>query len=144
MYVSSCRTRVRLVFIYADSYWTRVDLCWLVSDSCLFVSDSYWFVLTCVDLFWYSCFRKDLIRLDWLNTCFWKAGTMSKLISLIFLNVYSTYLFLHIYKKSNRALIVVPNRYLSDNRISCRGVFRSQFIIYNGLFCKNFLATFSH
>ena len=64
-------TRVGLVLIHVDSYWTRVDSCWLVwdscwlmldlcrlvldscwlvFDSCWLVSDSCWFVLTRVRL----------------------------------------------------------------------------------------------
>ena len=47
-------TRVRLVLTGVDSCQTRVDSCSLVSDSC-------WFVLTRVDLCWYSRIRIDLI-----------------------------------------------------------------------------------
>ena len=72
--VDSCRTSV-------DSSWLVSDLCWLVSDSCWFVLtrvglvltrvrlvlirvDLCWFVLTSVDLDWYSCIRIDFIHLD--------------------------------------------------------------------------------
>ena len=54
----------------------RVDLCRTCVDSCWLVSDSYWFVLTRVDLCWYSCIRIDLIAfkhlvtMDWMNI-FW-------------------------------------------------------------------------
>ena len=55
-----------------DSCWLVLDSCWLVSDSCWLVSDSCWFVLTRVDLCWYSC-RIDLInKRKRNNEDFWK------------------------------------------------------------------------